>query len=117
MIIKKKINNKAHGTRLTAHGKAKSDPCQLMTENDCSWVREDHSWRKKTAHGEDQPYEGLFRKMMGGTIQKLPVKRANGSIDLIEIDGIFYMEARGDDTLIRTKRNGKRVRPMRIILF
>jgi hypothetical protein len=33
-------------------------------------------------------------KMMDGVIRKLPVKYANGSIDLIEIDGIFYLEAR-----------------------
>ena len=43
-------------------------------------------------------------KMMDGVIRKLPVKYANGSIDLIEIDGIFYLEAQGEHTLIRTKR-------------
>jgi len=32
------------------------------------------------------------------------VKGKDGTIDLIEIDGIFYLEARGDDTLIRTRR-------------
>ncbi|MGD9046120.1 MAG: LytTR family DNA-binding domain-containing protein [Desulfobacterales bacterium] len=43
-------------------------------------------------------------KTMDGIIQRLPVKRADGSIDLIEIDGIFYLEAKGENTLIRTKR-------------
>jgi DNA-binding LytR/AlgR family response regulator len=37
-------------------------------------------------------------------VQKLPVKNANGSIDLIEIDSIFYLEAHQGDTIIRTKR-------------
>jgi two-component system LytT family response regulator/two-component system response regulator LytT len=32
------------------------------------------------------------------------VKGADGSIDLIEIDSIFYLEAQGDDTLTRTTR-------------
>ena len=41
---------------------------------------------------------------MNGVVKRLPVKRAGGSIDLIEIDGIIYLEAKGDDTLIRTKR-------------
>jgi len=35
---------------------------------------------------------------------KLPVKRADGSIDLIETDAIFYLEAKEGDTLIRTRR-------------
>jgi DNA-binding LytR/AlgR family response regulator len=39
-----------------------------------------------------------------GIIQRLPVKGADGSIDLIEVEGIFYLEAQGGDTLIRTKR-------------
>ena len=43
-------------------------------------------------------------KTMDGVVRKLPVKYANGSIDLIEIDGIFYLEAQGENTLIRTKR-------------
>jgi DNA-binding LytR/AlgR family response regulator len=42
--------------------------------------------------------------MTDGIVRRLPVKGADGSIELIEIDGIFYLEARGDDTLIRTKR-------------
>ena len=42
--------------------------------------------------------------MMGGIVKRLAVKRNDGSIDLIEIDGIFYIEAKGHDTLIRTKR-------------
>jgi DNA-binding LytR/AlgR family response regulator len=41
---------------------------------------------------------------MDGVVRRLPVKRADGSIDLIEIDGIFYLEAQGEVTLIRTKR-------------
>ena len=39
-----------------------------------------------------------------GIIQRLPVKGADESIDLIEVDGIFFLEAQGGDTLIRTKR-------------
>jgi DNA-binding LytR/AlgR family response regulator len=41
---------------------------------------------------------------MNGVVKRLPVKGTGGSIDLIEIGGIFYLEARGEDTLIRTKR-------------
>ena len=41
---------------------------------------------------------------MDGIIRRLPVKYANGSIDLIEIDGIFYLEAQGENTLIHTKQ-------------
>ena len=41
---------------------------------------------------------------MNGTVRRLPVKGEDCSIELIEIDGIFYLEAQGDDTLIRTKR-------------
>jgi DNA-binding LytR/AlgR family response regulator len=37
-------------------------------------------------------------------IQRLPVRKADGSIDLIEIDSIFYLEAKEGDTIIRTKR-------------
>ena len=39
-----------------------------------------------------------------GIVRRLPVKGADGSIDLIEMEAIFYLEARGDDTLIRTRR-------------
>jgi hypothetical protein len=42
--------------------------------------------------------------MMDGIVKRLPVKGKDGSIDLIEIEGIFYLEAKGHDTLIRTKR-------------
>ena len=42
--------------------------------------------------------------MTKGIVRRLPVKRKDGSIDLIEIEGIFYLEAKGHDTLIRTKR-------------
>ena len=41
---------------------------------------------------------------MDEIVRKLPVKGKGGAIDLIEINGIFYLEAQGDDTLIRTKR-------------
>jgi DNA-binding LytR/AlgR family response regulator len=37
-------------------------------------------------------------------MKKLPVKRADGSIVLIELDSIYYLEACGDDTLLRTRR-------------
>ena len=43
-------------------------------------------------------------KTTDGVVRRLPVKYENGSIDLIEIDGIFYLEAQGENTLIRTKR-------------
>ena len=43
-------------------------------------------------------------KTMDGVVRRLPVKGADGSIDLIEIDGIFYLEAQGENTIIRTKR-------------
>ena len=46
-------------------------------------------------------------KTMDGVVRRLPVKYANGSIDLIEIDGIFYLEAQGENTLIRTKLRNK----------
>ena len=32
-------------------------------------------------------------KTIDGVVRRLPVKLSNGSIDLIEIDGIFYLEA------------------------
>jgi hypothetical protein len=41
--------------------------------------------------------------MTDGVVKRLAVKRSDGSIDLIEIDGIFYLEAIGHDTLIRIK--------------
>ena len=43
-------------------------------------------------------------KAMDGVVRRLPVKYENGSIDLIDIDGIFYLEAKGEKTLIRTRR-------------
>ena len=43
-------------------------------------------------------------RTMAGIMHRLPVKGTDGSIDLIEVDGIFYLEAQGGDTLIRTKR-------------
>jgi DNA-binding LytR/AlgR family response regulator len=42
--------------------------------------------------------------MTDGIVRRLPVKGKDGSIDLIEIEGIFYLEAMGHDTLIRTRR-------------
>ena len=42
-------------------------------------------------------------KTMDGVVRRLAVKYTNGSIDLIEIDGIFYLEAQGENTLIRFK--------------
>jgi DNA-binding LytR/AlgR family response regulator len=41
---------------------------------------------------------------MNGTVRRLPVKGADGAIELIEIDSIYCLEAQGDDTLIRTRR-------------
>jgi hypothetical protein len=43
-------------------------------------------------------------KTISGTMSKLPVKIANGSIDLIDMDAIFYLEAKEGDTLNRTNR-------------
>ena len=42
--------------------------------------------------------------MTDGVVRRLSVKYEDGSIDLIEIDGIFYLEAKGEKTLIRTRR-------------
>ena len=42
--------------------------------------------------------------MADGVVRRLPVKRKDGSIELIEIESIFYLEAKGHDTLIRTRR-------------
>ena len=42
--------------------------------------------------------------MTDGVVRRLPVKGKDGSIDLIETEGIFYLEAKGHDTLIRAKR-------------
>ena len=41
---------------------------------------------------------------MEGTMRRLPVKCADGSIELIEVDAFYYLEAEQGDTLIRTKR-------------
>jgi len=41
---------------------------------------------------------------MDGVVRRLPVKGVHASIDLIEIDGIFYLEAKGHDTLIQSRR-------------
>jgi hypothetical protein len=38
---------------------------------------------------------------MSKILENLPIKNANGSIDLIEIEAIFYLEAKEGDTLIR----------------
>jgi DNA-binding LytR/AlgR family response regulator len=42
--------------------------------------------------------------MADGVVRRLPVKGKDGSIELIEIEGIFYLEAKGHDTLVRTRR-------------
>lgn len=42
--------------------------------------------------------------MTDGVVRRLPVKGKDGSIELIEIESIFYLEAKGHDTLIRTRR-------------
>jgi DNA-binding LytR/AlgR family response regulator len=42
--------------------------------------------------------------MTDGILRRLPVKGVDGSIGLIEIEEIFYLEAKGHDTLIRSKR-------------
>jgi DNA-binding LytR/AlgR family response regulator len=44
-------------------------------------------------------------KKMEAAMCKLPVKGADGSIELIEVDAIFYLEAKEGDTLIRTRRS------------
>jgi DNA-binding LytR/AlgR family response regulator len=49
-------------------------------------------------------HKGSGMETMDGVVRRLPVKYENGSIDLIEIDGIFYLEAQGENTLIRTRR-------------
>ncbi len=41
---------------------------------------------------------------MSPILKRLPIRNGNGSIDLIEIDSIFYLETHKGDTLIRTKR-------------
>ena len=41
--------------------------------------------------------------MVDGAVRRLLVKYEDGSIDLIEIDGIFYLEAQRANTLIRVK--------------
>ncbi len=38
-------------------------------------------------------HKGSGMKIMDGVVTRLPVKYEDGSIDLIEIDGIFYLEA------------------------
>ena len=42
--------------------------------------------------------------MVDGVVRRLPVKGKDGSVELIEIESIFYLEAKGHDTLIRTRR-------------
>jgi DNA-binding LytR/AlgR family response regulator len=37
-------------------------------------------------------------------VRRLGVKGKEGSIELIEMESIFYLEAKGHDTLIRTRR-------------
>ena len=42
--------------------------------------------------------------ILKGVLSRLPIKSPNGMIELIEIDSIYYLEAKEGDTLIRTKR-------------
>lgn len=42
--------------------------------------------------------------ILKGVLSRLPVKGPDGMIELIEIDSIFYLEAKEGDTIIRTKR-------------
>lgn len=42
--------------------------------------------------------------VLNGVLSRLPIKNPNGMIELIEIDSIFYLEAKEGDTLIRTRR-------------
>ena len=39
-----------------------------------------------------------------GVLSRLPIKGTDGLVELIEIDSIFYLEAKEGDTLIRTRR-------------
>ncbi len=85
-----------------------------MAENASSWFQKDTSWRKATrlrsielrrgTHLMGDIHKGSAMKPIDGVVRRLPVKRADGTIDLIEIDGIFYLEAQGENTLIRAKR-------------
>ena len=43
--------------------------------------------------------------MMEGVVRKLPVKYENGSIDLVEIDGIFYLGRKKGTTEKRDVRS------------
>jgi DNA-binding LytR/AlgR family response regulator len=43
-------------------------------------------------------------RSLKGVLSRLPIKGTDGSIELIEVDSIFYLEAKEGDTLIRTKR-------------
>ena len=42
--------------------------------------------------------------MVDGVVRRLPVKGKDGSVELIEIESIFYLEAKGHDTMVRTRR-------------
>ena len=42
--------------------------------------------------------------VLKGVLSRLPIKGADGLIELVEVDSIFYLEAKEGDTLIRTKR-------------
>jgi len=64
-----------------------------MSENASSWFQTDDTWLREKDRGGIN--KGLAMKTMDGVVRRLPVKYANGSIDLIEIDGIFYLEAQG----------------------
>jgi hypothetical protein len=55
--------------------------------------------------------------MTDGVIRRLPLKGKDDRIDLIEIDGVFYLEASGHDTLIRIKRFQLIVNGMAITIY
>lgn len=42
--------------------------------------------------------------MDSGTLRRLPVVYGDGTIDLIEMDRVFYLEAQREKTLVRTRR-------------
>jgi hypothetical protein len=64
-----------------------------MAENAKSWLQQYRSWSITTHHGRTGLYKGLVMKTVDGVVRRLPVKYEDGSIDLIEIDGIFYLKA------------------------
>ena len=45
-----------------------------------------------------------FNKKMNQYLEKLPIKDEFGKVNLIEIESIFYIEAEGGDTVLKTRR-------------